>query len=682
MTRTEGGATVKGLFCFKEKALMIKSKTDEVVEFIHGVEVKDPYRWLEDQNSPETREWLQEQKRYFRSVISGIPGRETISKRLEELLKVDFTDIPLIAADRYFYLKKNKDQEQFVICSQNKETGEEKILADPHPLSEDYSISFDIFDVAGDGKTLAYSVRDGGEDEVSINVIDTDTGNIIDSLPKAKYCGVVLRQDKKGLYYSVRTENGGVIKFHVSGSSVSDDEIIFGGNLEKDKFVHCSSSEDGKYIIILVYFSSKTEIFYKDVENNGPVTALIRDIDAESMGTGVGDTFYFFTNYNAPNGKIVKIDLNNPEVENWIDIVPESSTVITYFQLSGGKLFVNCIENASSVIKLYNIDGTYIKNIPLPASGTASSLSGEWKGNELFCMFSSSHIPSTVYKYDLNNDSLEIWGGEKIPFDSDKYVLKQVWYKSKDGTEIPMHICHLKNLTPDVSTPALLTGYGGFGMTRLPSFGTKFAVWIENGGVLAMPALRGGGEFGRKWHQSGMLEKKQNVFDDFIEAAEWLVKNNYTSPDKLAIFGRSNGGLLTGAVMVQRPDLFRVVSCGYPLLDMIRYHKFLCGFYWVSEYGSPDNPEHFEYLIKYSPYHNVRQGVKYPSVIFITGDSDTRVDPLHARKMAALLQENAGDDNPVVLMYDEKAGHITAEPVSERVETITDELIFLMHQTR
>jgi prolyl oligopeptidase len=662
-----------------------RTRKDEVIEVIHGVEVRDPYRWLEDQDTPETRNWLEQQEQYFNSVIGSIPGRDRISARLAELMKVDVVGIPRIAGNRYFFSKKTAGQELSVICMMDRETGEEKILADPHPTSPDYSIRFDIISVATDGKTLAYAARDGCGEEVSISIIDTDTGEIIDSLPRDIYFYVALRSDRKGFYYVLKGENGASIMSRVMGTPVSDDERVFGGDIGKDRFVFCKLSEDEKYLIIYLLVGAsgtRTEVYCKNVENDGPVTTLVTGIDARFMGLALGDVLYLETDYNASNERIIKIDINNPEMENWKEIIPESSSIIENFGLYGGNICVNYLENVSSVLKLFQTDGTYLKNIPMPSPGTILTMTGEWKTSEIFYWFSAYHIPSTVYRYDMTDDSLEAWGGEKTPFNSDNFVLKQVRYKSLDDTEIPMYICHLKNLTPDPSTPALLTGYGGFGLSHLPSFEEKFAVWMENGGVLALPALRGGGEFGKNWHHAGMLEKKQNVFDDFISAAEWLINNNYTSPGKLAIFGRSNGGLLVGAVITQRPDLFKAVACGYPLLDMIRYHKFLFGMLWVSEYGSPDDPEHFRYLIKYSPYHNVKQGTEYPAVILISGDSDTRVDPLHARKMTALLQEATTGDNPVVLMYDNKSGHIsTAKPVSRLVEDMTCELLFLMGQT-
>ena len=384
---------------------------------------------------------------------------------------------------------------------------------------------------------------------------------------------------------------------------------------------------------------------------------------------------YVRTNWKAPKWRVMEVDLKNPAIEKWREVVPESDAVLDGLSLVGGKLAVHFIQNVIPHVKLLEPSGKLVREVPLPALGSVSGLIGRWDSSEAFFSFNSYHIPHTIYRYDVATGKQAVWSEQKVPIETGKYEVKQVWYVSKDGTRIPMFLAHAKNLKLDGNSPVLLTGYGGFNLNQAPGFNSFAAAWMANGGVYAVANLRGGGEFGEAWHHAGMLEKKQNVFDDFIAAAEWLVQNKYTSPARLAIRGGSNGGLLVGAALTQRPDLFAAVICSYPLLDMVRYQNFLVAKYWVPEYGSSDSPDQFKYIYAYSPYHHVKAGTKYPSVLFITGDSDTRVAPLHARKMTALMQAaTAGSDRPVLLHYDTAAGHSGGTPAGKQIENTTDEL--------
>jgi len=408
---------------------------------------------------------------------------------------------------------------------------------------------------------------------------------------------------------------------------------------------------------------------------------VVNDLDAAFYAQGVGDRLFLRTNWNARKWRILEVDLKSPAREKWREVVPESDAVLEGLSLVGGKLAVTLTQNVVTRLKLFDSSGKLVREITPPTLGSLSGLSGRWDNAEGFYSSNSVHIPSTIYRYDVSTGKQSVWFQSKVPIESDQYEVKQLWYPSKDGTRIPMFVAHAKGLRLDGSHPTLLTGYGGFDLSSNPNFNPFAAAWMAGGGVYALANLRGGGEFGEDWHHAGMLGKKQNVFDDFIAAAEWLIQNKYSSTEHLAIRGRSNGGLLMGAMITQRPDLFAAVSCGYPLLDMLRYHKFLVARYWVPEYGSSENAEQFKYIYAYSPYQHVKPGTKYPAVLFISGDADTRVAPLHARKMTALMQADNASGKPILLHYDTQAGHSGGTPVSKEIQEIADELGFLMWQT-
>jgi len=664
------------------------TKGVDAVDTIHGVDIVDPYRWLEDQKGPETREWIAVQNAYTDSVLGSLSGREELEALAAKLIKIDTIGMPTESGGRYFLTKRSANQELSVIYMRQGLDGEDKVLIDPHPMSEDKTTNVNIQGISHDGTLLAYGIRKGGEDELEIKFMDVDTmEDLPDVLPRGLYFGVSIMPDKKGFFYTKMTMKGPRILYHSFGTAMAGDKEIFGEGYGFGKIIFSFPSEDGRWLIIIALegSSGKTEVYLKDLVKDGPITTVVNDLDARTLAAVVGDILYIQTNWEAPNGRLLAADPENPARENWKEIIPESDMVMQgLFGLpvtfAGGKLFVNYLKDVKSQVVIFEPDGTRIGEISFPTIGTVGGLSGHWDSNEAFFVFTSYHIPTIIYRYDVASGEKEVWAKIEVPIDSEQYEIKQVWYESKDGTKIPMFIVHKKGINLDGSNPALLTGYGGFNISLTPFFSADAVAWVEKGGVYAFANLRGGGEFGEEWHKAGMMENKQNVFDDFIAAAEYLIAEGYTQAKKLAIEGGSNGGLLVGAAVTQRPDLYGAVICTYPLLDMVRYHKFLVARYWVPEYGSSENPEQFKYIHEYSPYHNVNKGTKYPAIFFITGDADTRVAPLHARKMTALMQASTGSDEPVLLRYHTTAGHSGGQPVSEQIENLAETLSFLLWQ--
>jgi prolyl oligopeptidase len=659
----------------------------DVTDNVNGVTITDPYRWLENQESPDTRAWIKAQNEYTDGILGKLPGRAEFREFLSRMIKVNSQGMPAAVAGRYFFFRRLAEQDLAVFCMRQGLQGQDQVLIDPHSMSPDKTISVGLMDIAKDGTLLLYSVRKGGEDETEVRLYDVDgRKDLADVLPRAVYFGASLTIDKKGYYYSRRETRGSRVYYHALGSDPSKDREIFGEGYGPETILSAGVSENGRWLMIYAMFgasSDKVDVYLKDLKAGGPIVPVIKDIPARFEGFLGGDRFYVHTNWNAPNGKILVIDPLKPAPANWREIIPEQAdAAIQGFSGAGGRLFVNYLKNVQSKLAIFDKDGKALGDIAFPTIGSVGGMNGLWDRNEAFYSFTSFHIPATIYRYNTDDGSQSVWFQVKIPVDSSRFEVKQVAYKSKDGTSIPMFIVHSKGLVLDGSHPTLLSGYGRFNASETPSFSVSAAAWVEKGGVFALPNLRGGGEFGERWHRAGMLDKKQNVFDDFIAAAEYLINNKYTTAKKLAISGGSNGGLLVGAALTQRPDLFGAVVCTYPLLDMVRYHMFFMGKYWVPEYGSADNPEQFKYLYAYSPYHHVTKGTKYPAVLFITGDADTRVAPLHARKMAALLQADNGSKKPIMLRYHVKAGHSGGMPVSQQTETMTDTLSFLLWQLK
>ncbi len=663
-----------------------KTSVNEVKELLHGTEIVDPYRWLEDQNSPETRAWIDAQNAYTDSLISKYPGREMLQQQVSALVKIDTMGSPLITNHRYFFSKRSADQDQSSLYVRNGLTGKDELLVDPLPMSPRHTTTVNQGSVSEDGRMMSYFVREGGADETTPHLFDVDARkNLADVFPKARYSGFTLLNDKKGVYLTRLTPEGPRVYFHQIGTDTAKDVEIFGKGYGPEKIVSSTVTDDDHYLQITVAVGSAadyTEIYVKDLRHNGPIVTIVKDVHATFFGQIAGDHMFVRTNWKAPKWRIMEVDLKNPAApDKWREVVPEGEHVLDSFSAVGGRLAVHTIENVVPHLRILDADGKLVREVPTPTLGSITGLGGRWKSTEAFYAFSSYNTPPTIYRYDVATGKQEVWFQSKVPIESAKYEVKQVWYTSKDGTKIPMFLAHAKGLKLDGTNPVLLTGYGGFNLSSTPGFNAMAAAWLTSGGVYAVANLRGGGEFGEAWHHAGMREKKQNVFDDFIAAAEWLIQNKYTSSSKLAITGTSNGGLLVGAALTQRPDLYAAVICGYPLLDMVRYQNFLVARYWVPEYGSSEDPEQFKYIYAYSPYHHVKAGAKYPSVLFISGDSDTRVAPLHARKMTALMQAaTAGSDRPILLHYDTTAGHSGGTPVSKQIENISNELSYLFWQ--
>jgi len=663
-----------------------KTRTDNVTERIQGVEISDPYRWLEDQQSPETRAWIDAENKYTRAYLDSWPGRAALKQRLTEILKVETISVPVERNGKYFFKRRAPDQEQGALYMRVGPEGKDEVLVDPNPLSPDKNISVDFDDVSNDGTLVAYSLRNGGEDETTVHLLDVRARTELpDQLPKRLYFDFAIKPDKSGLYYSWAAPEGPRLSYHETGSDPAKDPELFGKGYGPDKTIDCDLSEDGHYLTITVAYGSaadRTEVYFQDLEKQGPIRPLVNDIPARFLGEVGGDHIFLHTNWKAPNGRVLEADLGNPERERWREIVPESDAAIESVSLAGGKLFVRYIRNASSQLRVFDGAGTHVRDIELPAIGSVEEFNGRWASKEAFYQFTSFPIRRRIYRYNTESGKQSVWAEIHVPINAERLEVKQVWYRSKDKTRVPMFLMYRKGTKVDGSNPTLLNGYGGFNLNMTPFFSARAALWADQGGVFAEPNLRGGGEFGEAWHRAGMLGNKQNVFDDFIAAAEWLVDNHYTQPSKLAIEGASNGGLLVGAALTQRPDLFRAVVCAYPLLDMLRYQKFFVAKYWVSEYGSADNPAQFKYLYAYSPYQRVKPGTKYPAVLFVTGDGDTRVAPLHARKMTALLQADTGSGLPVLLRYDTEAGHSHGVSVTKTIDEATDSLGFLFWQLK
>jgi len=661
-----------------------KTEVNEVKEDFHGVEIVDPYRWLEDQNSPETRKWIGAENAYTDSLISKISGTDELARKVGALLKVETMSPPVMRNGRYFFTRRRADQDQSSLYMRHGPSGRDELLVDPEKLSPEHTITVVLSSVSRDGGMIVYGLRHGGEDELALHIYDVNAHHeLADNLPRARYNGISLLPDKTGFYYSRQTKQGPRVYLHKIGTDATQDAEIFGKGYGSEKIISSAVSLDGSYLVITVNYGSaaeKSEVYFQDLRAKGPITPIVNDLQATFFPSVGKDKMYLETDWKAPKSRLLEVDLKNPGREHWREILPESDGVLEGITLVGERIVARYTKDVVSTLKVLDLNGKPVREVKPPTLGSLSGLAGTWDNSEGFYTFNSFYIGPTIYRYDVATGKQSVWFQDKIPVTPDAYEVKQVWYTSKDGTRVPMFLAHAKGIKLDGSHPTLLTGYGGFDITVNPSFNPFAAAWISSGGVYALANLRGGSEFGEAWHHAGMREKKQNVFDDFIAAAEWLVQKKYTTPQRLAIRGTSNGGLLVGAALTQRPDLFAAVICGYPLLDMLRYQRFLVAGYWVPEYGSAENPDDFKFIYAYSPYQHVKAGTKYPAVLFLTGDSDTRVAPLHARKMTALMQAETGSDKPILLHYDTNAGHSGGAPVSKQIENTTRELSFLMWQ--
>jgi prolyl oligopeptidase len=657
------------------------TKADPVTDTLHGAKITDPYRWLEDQDSPATREWLGAQEKFARAYLDAVPGRDSLRNKFEGLLKIESMGTPSVRHGRYFFSRRLASEDRASLIVRQGYSGKDEVLVDPKVATDDPTTSVQYLDISDDGKLAAFGARRGGEDEVSVRLLDVDSRKFLpDSLPRGRYFGFAFKPDKSGFYYSRFVVGvGSRVYYHAMGSPASADLEIFGKGYGPTQNVGAGLSDNGRWLLIRVSEgvpAKRTELYFQDLTGKTPIRNLLKE-DAEFDIEDAGDVLFLSTNWKAPNRRVIRVDLTNSAPERWKDAVPESTLAIERVSAAGGRIFVTYLDNVITHVKQFDISGKPLGDLKLPGIGTALGPFGRWKDDEAFFNFTSWVTPSTAYRFQVSTGKQDVWFRPTVPVRSEDFDTKQVWYPSKDGVKVPMFLVARKGVALDGNRAVLLGGYGGFNISLTPAFSAMAVTWAELGGVFAVANLRGGGEFGEAWHRAGMFEKKQNVFDDFIGAAEWLVQNRYTKPARLGIIGGSNGGLLMGAMMTQRPDLFGAIVCGAPLLDMLRYHTMSVGAWWVSEYGSAEDAKQFEYLRKYSPYHNVKSGTQYPPVMFVTGDADTRVDPAHARKMAALMQVANTSANPILLRYDIKGGHSGIGSVNKTVEEQVDQVAFL-----
>jgi prolyl oligopeptidase len=665
-----------------------------------GTKIADSYRWLEDAKSTETRAFIDAENAYTTRYMKLARIRSQVLDDLDALENVSEASSPIERAGSYFFRKRLAGEQQFSIYvrhgwaepagANTSGAGKDERLVDPAKLTRDPNTSVGIEDVSRDGSLLAYWVREGGADEATIHLLNVKTAKTLeDELPAARYSGVEFAPDGKSLYYARNEKQGTLLYQHLLGTRNSGDTLVFGREfrgeaLGGNDLFSGSVTDDGRYLVIEIdrgVPAKRVDIVFRDLTKpNSPFDVLVWGLDSRFQALYAKGAWYVKTDYQAPKGKILKAYPGIlPDV--WPTIVPEGPDVIEAWSIVGGKIYVNRLKDVKTETTVYALDGKPAGSVKFDGIGSASGVSGRTTDRYGYVSFSSYIVPPVIYRLDTVTGKREAFFQSKSPFDSSQYELKQVFFKSKDGTQVPMFIAGQKGLKMDGTQRLLMTGYGGFNLSLTPHWSAAYAWWMQQGGWFAVPNLRGGGEYGESWHQQGMFSGKQNVFDDWFAAADYLIANKYTSPQHFAITGRSNGGLLMGASITQRPELFGAVLCGYPLLDMLRYQKFKVGYYWTTEYGSAENEKQFPYLLRYSPYQNVKAGTNYPAVMFFTGDSDTRVDPLHARKMTALLQPASASGRPILLHYSLAGGHSAGVSVDQQVQDDADQLTFLWTET-
>ncbi|MEM6613468.1 MAG: prolyl oligopeptidase family serine peptidase [Cyanobacteria bacterium P01_C01_bin.72] len=660
----------------------------------HGVEVKDPYRWLEDPDSAATKKWVQAQNEVTNGYLATISARDKIKQRLTQLWDYEKYGIPFKRGDRYFYFKNDGLQNQSVLYTLKSLADQGDVLLDPNTLSADGTVALSGLSISDDGQWLAYGLSTAGSDWIEYRVRNIATGeDTADHLKWIKFSGASWTRDNQGFFYSRYDEPNEQTKledvnyyqklyYHRLGTTQAEDTLIYHRPDQKEWGFSAGVTEDGKYLIISVWLGtdSKNLVFYRNLaQPDSEVVELINEFEA-SYGVidHDQDTLWVQTDLDAPRGRVIAIDLNNPERQNWQEIIPEASETLESVGLLNNQFVVDYLKDARSQIKIYTLDGSLVREVELPGIGSAGGFNGKRHDKETFYTFTSFTTPATIYRYDMTTGASELFRQPQIDFNPEDYQTEQVFYPSKDGTKIPMFITHKKGIELNGENPTYLYAYGGFNISLTPSFSISNLVWLEMGGIYAMPNLRGGGEYGEAWHQAGMKDKKQNVFDDFIAAGEWLIEQKYTSQEKLAIAGGSNGGLLVGACMTQCPDLFAAAIPAVGVLDMLRFHKFTIGWAWCAEYGSPDNEDDFKTLYAYSPLHNLKESTAYPATMITTADHDDRVVPAHSFKFAAALQAAHTGDNPVLIRIETKAGHGAGKPTSKIIEEAADKWGFLM----
>ena len=669
----------------------------------HGIEVADPYRWLEDPNSDETAAWVEAQNKVTFGYLNELPGRDRLNARLTELWNYERYGLPFKQGDRttdqparYFYSKNDGLQNQSVLYTLPSLDAEPTVLLDPNTLSEDGTVALSGIAISENAQYLAYGLSTAGSDWMEWKVRDIATGEDTDDhVQWVKFSGASWTHDHKGFFYSRYDEpkpdtqledvnRYQKLYYHALGTPQAEDKLIYERPDQPDWGFSGGVTEDGRYLIISVWLGTapKNLLFYKDLQNpDSEVVELISEFEAQySVIDNDGTTFWIQTDLNAPKGKVIAIDIASPDRDSWQVLIPEAEETLESVGVLNNQFVADYLKDAYTQIKIFDLTGAFVRNVELPGIGSAGGFNGDHTDTETFYSFTSFTVPARIYRYDFTTGKSTLFREPSIPFDADAYETKQVFYPSKDGTEIPMFITAKKGLDLNGENPVLLYGYGGFSISLSPSFSVSNLVWLEQGGVYAVANLRGGGEYGEAWHEAGIKTNKQTVFDDFIGAAEWLTGEGYTKPEKLAIAGGSNGGLLVGACITQRPDLFGAALPAVGVMDMLRFNQFTIGWAWESDYGSPQNEDEFKALYAYSPLHNLKPGTAYPSTMITTADHDDRVVPAHSFKFAAALQSAHEGDNPVLIRIETKAGHGAGKPTTKQIEEATDKWAFLAHE--
>jgi len=674
------------------------TRTEAITDTVHGVKLADPYRWLEDEKREDVQAWMNVQDNYARAELGKLPGRAELAARLKELFYYDAISAPAHRKGRFFYTRKHADKEKTVVYWKQGEKGAEKVLFDPNTWSTDGSAGLGGWWPSHDGKYVAYAKKLNNSDETTTYIHDVAKGkDLPDVIPGTKYSDASWTPDGTGFYYTWVPEVSdkvtiadrpgfAEVRYHKLGSDPAKDPVIHEKTGNPQTFIGGGLSWDGRWLIVTIQHGwNSSDIYFKDARKpTAPWTTLVEKVDANFSVDVWRDKFYVLTNDGAPRYRLFKVDPKTPARASWKEIVPQNEATLEKANVVGEKLVLTYLRNAATEVEVLDLEGKLVRKVELPPLGTSGGIAGLPDEDTGYFAYTSFTEPQVIYKTSIKTGKVNEWARIKLPVETAGMVTEQVFYPSKDGTKISMFIIRPKTAQKDGKNPTILYGYGGFNVNLTPGFAATRAVWIERGGIWAIPNLRGGGEYGEDWHRSGMLANKQNVFDDYIAAAEYLAKEGWTSRDHLAVYGGSNGGLLTGAVMTQRPELYKAVVCAVPLLDMLRYHLFGSGKTWIPEYGSAEDAAQFQVLHAYSPYRRAVEAgpTKYPAVLFETSDHDDRVDPMHARKLAAVVQANTTADAPVLLRIERNAGHGGADMVKQQVERTADMLAFLTAQLR
>lgn len=672
------------------------ARTVDQVDDYFGTRVADPYRWMEDLDSPEIKQWIDQENQLTRSILDQFRDRDAMQRRLMDLINFERFSAPIVRGSRYFYWHNTGLQNQSVLFWMEGLSGEPKVLLDPNTLSADGTVAVIDLSISDDGSLAAYSIADAGSDWITWHMRDVGTGNDLpDLVAWSKFSSASWLKDGSGFFYQgYDRPKGDALKeanyfhkifFHKLGTPQNEDRLIFDRPDDKEIHVGAGVSHDGRYLLIYQTKGSSpnNQLTIRDLEDPEGATVTIAEA-ADAVYSVIDNDrtrFWIHTTFEAPNGCVVQVDLTNPARSQWKTIIPESAHKLDSVSMIDNTLIANYLADAQSMVMLHAVDGALLQQFELPSIGTASGFDGKRTDTETFYQFSNFTTPPTVYRVDMKTRQSSIFRQPKLNFDPAQFETKQVFYSSKDGTRVPMFLSYKKGLTLDGSNPTLLYGYGGFNISLRPEFSAGNLLWMEMGGIYAQPSLRGGGEYGEGWHEAGTRLKKQNVFDDFVAAAEWLVSNHYTSPSRLGISGGSNGGLLVAACELQRPDLFGAAIASVGVMDMLRFDKFTIGWAWKTDYGAPsENQEEFRAILRYSPLHNIRTGVEYPPTLITTADHDDRVYPAHSFKFAAAMQAAQSGPNPILIRVETRAGHGSGMPLAKRVEIIVDQLTFLSLQ--